>query len=279
MTIEGVIQGSPQGTVGISGLNLYAGPAGATLAVNGTGFQMVGTSFLRSGGGSFTNTGLLLKAATGSNFSGLADVIVRNEGVVEIPSSLALYAGSVLRNEPGGVVRARPAGASRATATGRDGSRTRACSCSTRRASRSASATAASGATPGRSASPALRSVSRRHPRPPGPGSRTLPEGARLTGTGSVSVPGSYQPVGMVSPGTEAAPLARLVHGAYFYPVDVGSRLVIDVDAGGRSDTLDVGSLPAGAARAWRARSSCACGRATCRPSATCSRSSGRRAT
>ena len=110
MTVEGLIQGSPQGQVGMSGLTFAAGPADATLAVDGTGLQMVGTSFLTSAGGSFTTTGLLREAETGSNFSGISNGTVRNQGVVEMPSSLGLYAGGVLRNEPGGVVRATASG-------------------------------------------------------------------------------------------------------------------------------------------------------------------------
>ena len=109
--VEGTLSGTPQGQVGMAGISFAAGPAGATLAVGGTGLQMVRDVVPDAArGGSFTNTGLLLKAATGSNFSGLGEVIVRNQGVVEIPSSLGLYAGSVLRNEPGGVVRATAAG-------------------------------------------------------------------------------------------------------------------------------------------------------------------------
>ena len=247
MTVEGVIQGNPQGTVGMSGLNLYAGPAGATLAFGGTGFQMVGTSFLRSGGGSFTNTGLLLKANTGSNFSGLADVIVRNEGVVEIPASLALYAGSLLRNEPGGIVRAT--GAGRLTGDGNGTGRFE---------NAGLFVLDAPGLTFsfidgfGRNAGPysqpgsELRVLAGRLDLT-GPGPLNLPEGTTLTGTGAISVPGAFRPEGTISPGTAAQPLARLTHGSYFYPSGAGStRLVIDVAAGGQSDTLDVWFAPGG---------------------------------
>ena len=245
MTVEGVIQGTPQGQVGMSGLNLYAGPAGATLAVNGTGFQMFGTSFLRSGGGSFTNTGLLLKAATGSNFSGLAEVIVRNTGVIEIPSSLGLYVGSVLRNEPGGVVRAT--GAGRLSGDGDGTGRFENAGLFVLDAP-GQSFTFGDGGF-GRNSGPYSRPGSEMRVLAGtldlnGPGSRNLSEGASLTGSGSVSVPGSFQPEGTVSPGTPEQPLARLTHGWYYYPSSLTGfpRLVIDVDTGGRSDTLYVGS-------------------------------------
>ena len=249
MTVEGTIQGSPQGTVGMSGLNLYAGPAGATLAVNGTGFQMLGTSILRSGGGSFTNTGLLLKAATGSNFSGFAEVIVRNEGLIEIPSSLALYAGSVLRNEPGGVVRATAGG--RLAGDGNGTGRFENAGLFVLDAPGQSFSFSDGGN--GRYSGPYSRPGSEMRVVAGtldlvGPGSRNLPDGASLTGTGAVSVPGSFQPEGTVSPGTSEQPLGRLRHGAYFYPSQVAGspRLVIDVDAGGRSDTLDVAFAPGG---------------------------------
>ena len=249
MTVEGLVQGNPQGTVGMAGFSLYAGPAGATLAVGGTGFQMVGTSFLRSGGGAFTNTGLLLKAATGSNFSGLADVIVRNEGVVEIPASLGLYAGSVLRNEPGGIVRATAGG--RMAGDGNGTGRFDNAGLFVLDAPGQSFGFGDGGF--GRNAGPYSQPGSEIRVLAgtldlTGPGGRTLPAGAALTGTGSVSVPGSYQPEGAVSPGTAEQPLARLTHGAYFYPslVAGGPRLVIDVAAGGRSDTLDVGFAPGG---------------------------------
>jgi len=245
MTVEGVIQGRPEGTVGMSGLNLFAGPAGATLAVTGTGFQMVGTSFLRSGGGSFTNTGLLLRAATGSNFSGLANVIVRNEGVIEIPASLALYAGSVLRNEPGGVVRATSGG--RLAGDGNGTGRFENAGLFILDAPGGSFSFDDGGY--GRNSGPysqmgsEIRVVAGNLDLV-GPGSRTLPVGTTLTGVGSIFVPGTFEPEGTVSPGTPEQPLARLIHGWHFYPSQVAGspRLVIDVDAGGRSDTLYVSS-------------------------------------
>lgn len=245
MTVEGVIQGTPQGQVGMSGLNLYAGPAGATLAVNGTGFQMFGTSILRSAGGSFTNTGLLLKAATGSNFSGLAEVIVRNEGVVEIPSSLGLYAGSVLRNEPGGIVRATAAG--RLSGDGNGTGRFENAGLFVLDAP-GQSFTFSDGGF-GNNSGPYNQPGSEMRVLAgtldlTGPGSRTLPVGATLSGAGAISVPGTFEPEGTVSPGTPEQPLARLVHGWYYRPTAISGspRLVIDVDTDGRSDTLYVSS-------------------------------------
>ncbi len=238
MTVEGLIQGTPQGTVGMTRVSFAAGPAGATLAVGGTGLQMVGTSFLTSAGGSFTNTGLLLKAATGSNFSGISDGIVRNTGVIEIPSSLGLYAGGVLRNESGGVVRATASGSlsGNCNGTGRfenaglfvldapggsfgfdDGG----CGNNSGPFSEPGSEIRVLAGT--------LDFL--------GPASRNLPEGTTLTGFGGVRLPGTLFVEGTVSPGTEAEPIGTLqpVSTFRFAPQ---ARTVVDVAAGGVSDRL-----------------------------------------
>ncbi len=243
MTVEGLIQGSPQGTVGMSGLNLFAGPEGATLDVTGTGFQMVGTSFLRSGGGTFTNTGLLLKAATGSNFSGLAAVTLHNEGVIEIPSSLGLYAEGVLRNEPGGVVRVT--GGGRLSGDGNGTGRFENVGLFVLDAPGQTFGFGDGGF--GRNSGPYSEPGSELRVLAgaldlPGPASRNLPEGTTLTGAGTVGTAISFEPEGTVSPGTDGQPLATLAAASYFRPsLTTGDpRLVIDVDAGGRSDTLAV---------------------------------------
>lgn len=247
MTVEGLIQGAPQGTVGMAGLNLYAGPAGATLAVTGTGFQMVGTSILRSGGGAFTNTGLLLKAATGSNFSGLAEGTLRNEGVIEIPSSLALYAGGVLRNEPGGVVRASAGGslAGDGNGTGRFENAGLFVLDAPDQSFSFGDGGFGNNSGPYSESGSELRVLAGTLDLP-GPASTNLPEGTTLTGTGAVGTAISFEPEGEISPGTDSRPLAALGVASYFRPsLTAGDpRLVIDIDGGGRSDTLAVSFAP-----------------------------------
>ena len=102
--IEGTLSGDLAGDVLWNGALLAAGPAGATLDVEGTGVQLVGSSLLISGGGSFTNTGLLVRPSAVSNFSGIRGVEVLNRGTVEVRSGLSLQEGAVIRNAPDGVI-------------------------------------------------------------------------------------------------------------------------------------------------------------------------------
>lgn len=102
--IEGTLTGAPEGDVLWSATELAASADGATLDVGGTGVQLIGSSFLTSAGGAFTNTGRIVRPAAVSNFSGLRAVEVINRGTVEVRTGLSMAEGAVLRNEPEGVV-------------------------------------------------------------------------------------------------------------------------------------------------------------------------------
>jgi hypothetical protein len=104
--LEGTVSGEPVGDVYWGQTEVAAGPADATLALGGTGFQLVGVggSFLTSAGGEFLNTGLLTRPNSTSNFSGIDGVTVRNEGRIEIRNGLTLRNGAEIRNEVGGVI-------------------------------------------------------------------------------------------------------------------------------------------------------------------------------
>ncbi len=240
MTAEGLIQGSPQGAVGLSTLNLFAGPAGATLAVGGTGLQLF-RSNLRSDGGVFTNTGLLKEGLTGSNFSSFGAVTVRNLGTVEFTSSFEFSGGAVLRNEPGATVLFSAGGD--LSGTGRFDN---------------AGLLLREGNRPGIGPTVRLSGLLRSLPGSEirigagtavdldAPGSESLPAGVAVTGTGTVGIPFTLDPEGTFSPGTEAQPLAALTVATYFRPSLVAGdpRLVIDIESGGRSDTLVVPFSP-----------------------------------
>ena len=240
-TVEGTLQGAPEGYVAWSSVRVAAGPAGATFAVGGTGLQLAGSSTLASGGGSFTNTGLLREAEHGSNFSSFNGALIRNTGTVEFPSGFEFYNGAVLRNEPGGTVWFSGAGGigPQGSASGRI---------------ENAGLLLRDGNRPATGTDVTLNGLLRSLPGSEirilgdtrlsldAPGSRTLPDGATLTGDGAVGIPGALEPEGTLSPGTEAEPLATLTVQSYFRPSLVAGspRLVIDVDAGGQSDRLDV---------------------------------------
>ncbi|HEX9951751.1 MAG TPA: hypothetical protein VGB53_08290, partial [Rubricoccaceae bacterium] len=233
-TVSGTLGGAPAGEVIFTGGTVGAAAGGATLNVSGTGVQLSGSVFLTSAGGAFVNTGLLRKAYTGSNFSGFSGVVVTNRGTVDFPS-FQLLEGAVLRNEPGATV-LLPAGGS-LNGTGRLDN---------------VGLILRQGNRPGvggtYSFNGQLRSL-------PGseirsnedrvdlqtPASRSIPDGTTLTGTGKFLFGGEIE--GAVSPGTSERPLAELsFFSAFRLSLVAGSpRVVVDVDAGGRSDTLTVG--------------------------------------
>lgn len=237
--VQGTLSGAPSGQVYADGGTFAAGPANATLAIGGTGLQLAYNVLLTSAGGSFTNTGLLVEATTTGGSSSIANGIVRNEGVFELPSSLGLYVGGLLINEPGGVVRVTGGGRLSGNVSGTGRFENAGLFVLDAPGESFTFSDGGSGRFSGPFSRPGseIRVAAGSLDLSGGPGSRILPAGATLSGAGSVSVPSGFAPEGTVSPGTAAQPLARLVHGAYFYPVAT-SRLVIDVDAGGRSDTL-----------------------------------------
>lgn len=233
--VEGTISGTPEGNVFWSQVEVAAGPTNATLAVGGTGIQLVGVggSFLMSAGGEFLNTGILYRAPSTSNSSGFRAVIVRNEGLIPIPTSLSLEDGAVLWNEPDGVIEINDGGS--IGGSGR---------------LENAGLIVRNGETGNFSfAENMLRSLPGSEIRVEtdrlnlkSPASQTLPAGVRLTGTGRVGIPSNLEIEGIVSPGTDAQPLATLELASYFYPSPVAGnpQLIIDVDNGGQSDLLDV---------------------------------------
>lgn len=103
--IEGTVSGEPQGNVYWSAGRVEAGPAGATLALGGTGAQLIGSVSLASAGGAFTNTGLLYRPrGFSSNFAGISGVEVVNRGRIEIRDGLALREDALITNAPEGVI-------------------------------------------------------------------------------------------------------------------------------------------------------------------------------
>ncbi len=232
--VSGTLSGTPAGEVYVSGGGFEAGTGGATLNIGGTGLQLTGSAFLTSGGGAFLNLGLLRKADTGSNFAGFSGVVVTNRATVDI-SSFQLLDGAVLRNEAGATL-LLPAGGS-LNGSGRIDN---------------AGLILRQGNRPGvggtYSFNGQLRSLPGSELRSnedrvdlQAPASRSIPDGATLTGTGKFLLPLEIE--GIVSPGTAEQPLAGLdFFSAFRLSLVAGSpRVVVDVAAGGASDTLTVG--------------------------------------
>ena len=235
--VEGTLSGTPAGAVFANGGTFSAGPAGATLAVGGTGLQLAGSVSLRSAGGSFTNIGLLREAFTGSNFSSLRAVTVRNRGTVEFTAGFELYDDAVLRNEPGATVLFSAgnglSGAGRFENAGlllRQGNQP------------GIGPEVDFGGLLVSEAGSEIRIGAGTQVTLDAPGAQTLPAGATVTGSGTLGAPFALDPEGTLSPGTDAEPLATLTVASYFRPsLAAGDpRLVIDVDTGGLSDVLDV---------------------------------------
>ena len=105
-TLTGTMSGTPAGTVYFNNITAAAGAGGATLAVGGTGIQLVGSSQFSSAGGAFTNSGLIvLPPASGGNGARLLGVEMRNTGRLRVETStIEFLNGSTVRNEVGGVV-------------------------------------------------------------------------------------------------------------------------------------------------------------------------------
>ncbi len=239
-TLEGTIQGSPEGYVAWQGAGVLAGPPGATLAVGGTGLQLQGAS-LASGGGSFTNTGRLREAETESNFSTFDGVTVHNEGTIEFPASFEFANDAVLRNEPGATILFSAgnglSGTGRFKNAGlllREGNRPA--------ISPTVGFSGLLFSLPGSE----IRVLDGTQVNLDAPGAQTLPRGTTVTGTGTLGTPGTLDHEGTISPGTDAEPLATLTVASYFRPsLTAGDpRLVVDVDTDGRSDTLRVMFAP-----------------------------------
>lgn len=234
--VSGTLSGAPAGTVYASGGTFAAAPGGATLAVGGTGLQLSGSAFLTSAGGQYVNTGLLRKATTGSNFAGFRSVEVTNRGTVDFTTSFQLLDGAVLRNDPGATVLLSAGG--NLSGNGRLDN---------------AGLLLREGDRPGIGGAYNLGGLLRSLPGSDirsnadrlelgAPSSRTVPDGVTLTGTGRFFVPRELEIEGAVSPGTAGQPLATLTLLGVFRPSQVSGspRLVVDVDAGGQSDRLDV---------------------------------------
>jgi hypothetical protein len=214
-----------------------AGPAGATLAMGGTGFQLfghtgTGKTFLTSAGGGFVNTGLLVHPASGSNFSGIRAAVVQNQGHVVIEPSFELVEGGVLKNEPGGLVELRNGGG--VVGNGR---------------LENAGLLWRSGGDTHSRLFGLLRSLPGSEIRSDAnrldldsPASRSVPAGVTLTGTGRFLFPPDLEHEGTISPGAEEQPIATLTLMNYFRPSLVAGspQLIIDVDENGQSDRLDV---------------------------------------
>ncbi len=226
-TVSGTLSGTPGGDLVAAGTSLVAGPGGATLAVGGTGLALGST--LRSAGGSFVNTGLLVW----NGGSSASAVVVENRGTARLVARVPLLQGAVLRNVAGATTelfafmdgdgRFENAGL---VVTGGNGF--------------SASFGGRLRSLPG-SEIRALRGGPRFDLQ--APASRSVPDGTTLTGTGRLLLPRDLEIEGAVSPGTLDLPLARLESFGTFRPSLVAGspRLVVDVDAAGRSDTLAIG--------------------------------------
>ena len=232
-TVTGTLSGTPAGDLVASGPPMAAGPGGATLSVGGTGFQLNST-LLTSVGGTFTNTGLLRKSDSGGNNAGLRGSVVVNRGMVDI-TSFRLLDGAVLRNEAGATVLLRSGG--NLSGDGR---------------LENAGLILRQGNSPGVGGTYSFGGLLRSLPGSElrsnedrvdlqAPASRSIPDGATLTGTGKFLLPLEIE--GAVSPGTAEQPLSELAFfSAFRLSLVAGSpRVVIDVAAGGASDTLTVG--------------------------------------
>ncbi|HEX9953090.1 MAG TPA: T9SS type A sorting domain-containing protein [Rubricoccaceae bacterium] len=236
--LSGTLSGTPVGAVYASGGAFAAAPGGATLAVGGTGLQLSGSALLTSAGGTFLNTGLLVHPLTGSNFASIEATTLRNEGRFLIDrSGFGFRAGGVVRNEPGGVIELFGGSAGIGGVGGREGRFD------------NAGLVLRTGPDGTSGFSGLLRSLPGSELRVltgrldlAAPGSRSVPDGTTLTGTGRFLLPRDLEIEGAVSPGTPEQPLARLSSLSAYRPslVSGSPRLVIDVDAGGRSDTLAV---------------------------------------
>ncbi len=236
--VEGTLTGDIQGTLLVRD-EWSAGPGGVTFAFGGTGLRASRNTFyavpLTSSGGAFRNTGLF---TAGENGIELRQAVFENEGTFRLASgTLRLQDGAVLRNTPAGTV---DVGSSSGDLTSGDG-----------RLENAGLFVKTAGAFDGRfngrlQSLPGseLRVLANATFQLDNPASQTLPAGTTLTGTGSVGFPYDFALEGTVSPGTGAQPLARLTHRFSYFPAPGSSRLVIDVDAGGRSDTLFVPTAP-----------------------------------
>lgn len=97
--VEGTVSGTPAGNMFWTNVEFAAGPAGATLAVGGTGVQTFAGSGRRvdftSTGGAFTNTGLL---RTFGNGLWLGAATLQNEGRIEMDATLRMEESARLDN-------------------------------------------------------------------------------------------------------------------------------------------------------------------------------------
>ncbi|HEX8386234.1 MAG TPA: hypothetical protein VF576_08625, partial [Rubricoccaceae bacterium] len=229
-TVSGTLSGAPAGDLAVSSVERFeAGPGGVTLAVGGTGLRLGGAStVLRSAGGGFVNTGLVV---WGSGTYADA-VVVENRGTLRMLGRVPLREGAVLRNVAGATAElhafmegdGRFENAGLVVTGGTDfavsfGGRLRGLPGSEIRALRGG---------------PRVDLTA--------PAARSVPDGTTLTGTGSFLLPRDLEIEGAVSPGTADVPLARLASVGTFRPSLVAGspQFVVDVDAGGRSDTIAV---------------------------------------
>ncbi len=237
LTVTGTLSGTPGGRVALSDTRFEAGPGDATLAFGGTGLIFTGASGVQfstitSAGGRFINTGLLTWE---DQFAVAQAVVIENRGTLRSLEGVSLDQGARLLNRAGATWEIA---ASNALGFG-DGTVENAGlilktgAGSTHFGNGSGRLRNLPGAE--------LRALNGRLDLAP-PGSQTVPDGVTLTGTSSFWINYDLDIQGTVSPGTDAVPLAKLTFLRAYRPSQVAGspRLVIDLDTGGRSDTLHV---------------------------------------
>ncbi|MDX1530943.1 MAG: hypothetical protein R3362_05400, partial [Rhodothermales bacterium] len=241
--VEGTLSGAPVGEVRLLSADLAAGPDDATLAVGGSGLLLqgsfAGTSYLTSAGGAFVNTGRLIQAT--NTFTGFRSVVLRNRGVMEEAFGFDLLDGALVRNEPEGVIRLANVGVEGNGRLENAGLIV----------SEGAGSSVGFGGLLWSEVGSEIRALDGPRITLEPPASRALPDGAALTGSGEVSLAGAFAYEGTVSPGTDDAPIATLSAFGTFRASSEGlPQLVIDLDAGGQSDRVDVIGANAGTVRA-----------------------------
>lgn len=233
LRVSGTLSGTPVGDVRLYRAQVSAGPSGATFAFGGTGLRL-GSSVALVGGGVFNNTGLLVAPSEPSNFAALDGSLLRNEGRFVLDIGLGFRNGATLRNEAAGVVEFSPYG----SIGGVGGAAGRLENAG--RVVKTGSGTSSFSTVAVRTLPTGTYNAQNGRIDLQNPASTMHPAGTTLVGTNSYLAPVNFEPQGTVSPGTDVQPVAKLTWQGNFRPSQVAGspRLVVDVDAGGRSDTL-----------------------------------------
>ncbi|MEO0559769.1 MAG: hypothetical protein AAF170_16480, partial [Bacteroidota bacterium] len=250
--VSGTITGTPAGKVEFSnGAILAAASGDAVLDVGGTGIEIAPGSgqstVVTSTGGEMVNAGRL---KVGGNGLWVEQGVLRNEGVMEVRTSLFINRGGVVRNES--TMEFIQAG--RALSQDGTGSLINTALLTARREAETGLAIVSLGSTLRSQPGSELRPLKGARLQLDPPGSASLPEGMQLTGDGEVLIGSTELAIeGTISPGTEATPLDTLRIGNWFFLSKVAGnpQLVVDVAAGGASDLLEIqrGPGPSGSVR------------------------------